>query len=127
MRLSTLLTVVICSQLPTGLHHTNVDFNQGPFPGLRVPFFARVRFKQLPTIEKSAKTHRVGPSRVWGVFFGWSVEPGGKWTGRYNCAALTEFIGMDLRVGGHVRIQEVCEVDFDPNEVFFPLKRIICS
>jgi len=53
-------------------------FNQGPFPGLRVPFFARVRFKQLPTIEKSAKTHRVGPSRVWGVFIGWSVEPGGK-------------------------------------------------
>ena len=32
---------------------------------------------------------------------------------------------MDLRVGGHVYIQDVNEVDFDENEeVFFPLKNL---
>ena len=29
---------------------------------------------------------------------------------------------MDLRVGGHIRVQEVFEVDFDEKDVLFPLK-----
>ena len=36
---------------------------------------------------------------------------------------LTEFIGMDLRIGGHARVQEVYEVDYDDDQPpFFPLK-----
>ena len=98
-------------------------FGEGPFPGLRIPFMARVRFIQLPPIADSKETHRLAPTKVWGVFLGWSQAPGGKWNGRYFCAALTEFIGMDLRVGGHVRVQEVLEVDFDEKDVFFPRLR----
>ena len=66
----------------------------------------------------------MGPTKVWGVFLGWALKPGGQWNGRYFCAALTEFIGMDLRVGGHIRVQEVYEVDFDAAEVYFPLKSL---
>jgi len=29
---------------------------------------------------------------------------------------------MDLRVGGHIRVQEVSRVDFDETNVIFPLK-----
>ena len=84
---------------------------------------ARIRFIQLPPIVDAKETHRVAPNKIWGVFLGWSQAPGGKWNGRYYCAALTEFVGMDLRVGGHIRVQEVYDVDFDDSEVFFPLKK----
>ena len=58
-------------------------FKEGEFPGKRIPFMARVRFKQQPPEEKSTKSHRQAPSHVWGVFFGWELAPGGKWTGNY--------------------------------------------
>ena len=77
-------------------------FQEGPFPGHRIPFFARVRFIPNRKVAKSSETHRAAPNMIWGVFFGWNLAPGGKWTGRYHCAALTEFINMDVRVGGHV-------------------------
>ena len=99
-----------------------LKFNEGPFPGIRAPLMARVRFIKLPPLADAKETHRISPNKVWGVFLGWVQAPGGKWTGRYQCAALTEFIGMDLRVGGHIRVQEVCEVDFDERDIFFPLK-----
>ena len=80
-------------------------FGDGPFTGVRAPFMARVRFTQLPVIADAKETYRVGSNKVWGVFLGWATAPGGRWTRRYYCAALTEFIGMDLRVGGHIRVQ----------------------
>ena len=83
------------------------SFKQGEFEGLRVPFMARIRFVPYVSIAKSKDTHKLAPTKVWGVFMGWSVHPGGLWTRRYYCAALTEFIGMDLRVGGHIRVQEI--------------------
>ena len=97
-------------------------FKEGPFVGWRIPFMARIRFVQLKPLADAKETHRMGPNKIWGVFMGWSTAPGGKWTGRYFCAALTEFVGMDLRVGSHVRVQEVSEVYFDEEEIFFPLK-----
>ena len=42
-------------------------FQEGPFPGVRVPFMARIRFTQLPPIADSKETHRLGPTKVWGV------------------------------------------------------------
>ena len=89
---------------------------------MKIPFFARVRFRQVKKREKDKETHRVGPTMVWGVFFGWALKPGGEWTGRYYCVALTDFIGMDLRVGKAVHVQEIYEVLFDDTEVIFPLK-----
>ena len=84
---------------------------------------ARIRFMQVAPLADSKETHRAGPTKVWGVFLGWKLEPGGRWTKRYIVAALTEFIRMDLRVGGHIRTQEVAEVDFDEDKpVYFPLK-----
>ena len=85
---------------------------------------ARVRFTQLPPIADAKETHRVGPNKVWGVCLGWSLAPGGKWNRRYVFAALTECVGMDPRVGGHIRAQEVFEVDFGENGVFFPLNNM---
>ena len=94
------------------------------FPGIRAPFMARIRFQQVQPLQDSTETPRVGPTRIWGVFLGWDLKPGGYWTGRYQCAALTEFIGMDLRVGGHIRVQHIAEVEFDSSNVFFPQNRL---
>ena len=58
-------------------------FKEGPFPGIRAPFMARVRFIQLPPLADSKETHRLGPNKARGVFLGWPTAPGGKWTGRY--------------------------------------------
>ena len=44
-------------------------FKQGPFPGLRIPFFARVRFMQIPPHAKSKDTHKAGPTRIWRVLW----------------------------------------------------------
>ena len=54
-------------------------FGEGPFPGIRAPFMARIRFTQLPPIVDAKETHKVAPNKVWGVFLGWSPAPGGKW------------------------------------------------
>ena len=83
---------------------------------------SRVWFIQLKPIVDSKETHRASPALTPGVFLGWATKPGGEWAGRYFCSALTEFVGMDLRVGGHVRVQEVYEVYPDDDDVFFPLK-----
>ena len=42
-------------------------FQEGPFPGLKIPFFARVRFIQIPPIAKGKDTHKVAQPKVWGV------------------------------------------------------------
>ena len=57
-----------------------------------------------------------------GVFLGWKLAPGGKWTKRYLCTPLKDFVGMDLRVGGHISVQEAFEVNFDIDDFRFPLK-----
>ena len=74
------------------------------FPGLRIPFFARVRFRQYIPIERGTDSHRAAAPMVYGIFVGYGQVPGGKWNKQYRCAALKEFIGMELRVGHHVHI-----------------------
>ena len=78
----------------------------------------------MKPLAKSKHVHRCGLAMVWGVFLMWVLKQGGYWTGRYKVAALTEFVGMDLRVGAHIRTQDVAEVDFDESNVFFPLKAL---
>ena len=53
-------------------------FSKGPFPGLLIPFMARIRFKQYVTIEKAKDTDKMQPIYVWGVFLGWGQRPGGE-------------------------------------------------
>ena len=50
------------------------------------------------------------------------LAPGGKWAGNYFCVALTAFVNMDLRVGGHVHVQTIKEMYFDEKKLVFPLK-----
>ena len=54
----------------------------------------RLRFKQQPNVEKSLSARKLGPSLVWGVFMGWSQNPGGKWDRRCVCAALAVYGGL---------------------------------
>ena len=96
-----------------------------PCIGLRISFMARPRFTQQPDIEKSGMVGKLEPSLIWGVLWGWSVHPGGKWNRRSYCVDLKEFVDMDFPVGKKVRIQEVFEVLFDEKEpVFFPHKAL---
>ena len=107
-------------------------FQEGPFPGLIVPLMARIRCKQQPNAEKSPEARKLGSPKVWGVFLGWSLKAGGKWNRRYECAAFTEFIEMDLwrgslRSGVRVRAQEVYEMDVDPSDQNMSPRKAACG
>ena len=54
---------------------------------------------------------------------GYVQAPGGRWTGEYIVAPLTEFAnGYDFRVGKRIKTERVTKIDFDPNNYNFPCK-----
>ena len=50
-----------------------------PFGGMLIPFGAAVRFAPPTPLKK--KLPKFGPNAVPGVFLGWNLHPGGRWTG----------------------------------------------
>ena len=80
-------------------------FEQGPFPGIMVPFGVFVLFKQDRGTEKAKATPKFSNRMVPGVFMGYEQDPGGKWSGLYTVAALLDFVNMDFRVGHHVHVR----------------------
>ena len=95
---------------------------EGHFVGKVIPFGAGLFFNPIPSLAKGKEKPKFEEPEVPGIFLGYALNPGGKWTGRYMVAALKEFVGMDLRVGREVRVQEVPEVDWSPESFTFPIK-----
>ena len=78
----------------------------------------------VPYLPEEKAGPKFAPSYKRGVFIGWATCPGGKWNGRYYCTDLESLVGMDLRVGREIKVQEVSQVHFDPENIFFPLKKL---
>ena len=95
------------------------------YEGKMFPFGCGVFFKPAPTKYHQAKAW---PSMAYGLFLGYQIGPGGKWSGRYLVADLDEFIDRDLSVEAastdhfiHPHVTEVVELgDWG---IRFPLKK----
>ena len=111
-------------QLIDGDSSYNRRHKKGHFKGLVIPFGAQVEFRPIPFVEKDTNKPKFSDKAVPGVMLGYHLSPGGTWHGEYVVAALQEFVGMDLRVGGPVRTQRVKEVVFRPElaPLRFPFK-----
>ncbi len=65
------------------------------FDGLKLPFGCKVTFVPSPT--KGEKPGRREPLTKTGVFGGYIMAPGGKWTGQYYVWEVLDFVGMSLK------------------------------
>ena len=86
---------------------------RGPFPGKLIPYGARIDFLPPDPIKKLLP--KFGTRAVPGVFLGWHMHPGSKWSRNYKVAALAD---LDLTNPGRskrVRVFRVREI-LVPNE-----------
>ena len=99
-------------------HYCMMDNTTGPespwykknreyFDGLRIPFGAKVHFMPTPTSSVGRDLPKMAPSLVPGVFVGYEVNVGGRWTGGYLCIARAELDGLPLLVQGDPKLQRV--------------------
>ena len=70
------------------------------FDGMRLPFGVRVRFYPSGT-KKSTSNLRWDASGQYGVFAGYEMGPGYKWTGKYLVWHIDEFVGVVLARDAH--------------------------
>jgi hypothetical protein len=61
---------------PWALHHT-----LGDFPGLHIPYCAKIYFYPVPAKAKALPRHQ--ENAIPGLFVGWKLGSGGKWNGEY--------------------------------------------
>ena len=59
-----------------------------------VAFGAAVRFAPPTPLKKELP--KFGPNAIPGVFLGWNLHPGGRWTGEYLVAYWPDFQDMGL-------------------------------
>jgi len=115
-----------CIEVKDGDSIYNKQLERGNFPGHVIPFGALVDFLPSPlSKEKSGKNE---PDTRPGVFFGYHLDPGGRWSGQYYVVSLTAFIGISLRRNtrgkdAKVHVQRVRELVWRSGQVpEFPLK-----
>ena len=77
------------------------------FDGLRIPFGAKVHFMPTSTSSVGRDLPKMVPSLVPGVFVGYEVSVGGRWTGAYLCIARAELDGLPLLIQGDPKLQRV--------------------
>jgi hypothetical protein len=96
------------------------------FPGMRIPFGCKVFFKPSPLSKSQPK--KFEGQALPGLFFGYKLDPGGKWSGEYLVVALDAMVKIRLHrktpaAQLRVHVQSVEEVlDVKPEDVFFPLR-----
>ncbi len=56
-----------------------------------IPFGARVGYKPVPVTGK--RTDGWGVQTLEGIFMGWAMNPGGRWTGDFLIVPLDQFEG----------------------------------
>ena len=84
------------------------------FPGLKIPFFAKVRYQPSSTYARPPQRYEP-PTRV-GVFVGWVLNTGLSWRkATYRVIDLADFIGCNLhrraqRQHLKVHFQEVSKI-----------------
>jgi hypothetical protein len=65
-----------------------------PFPGMRIPFGCKVFFKPSPLSKSQPK--KFEGQAVPGLFFGYKLDPGGKWSGEYLLISLDAMVTIPL-------------------------------
>ncbi|MCP4243319.1 MAG: transposase family protein, partial [bacterium] len=96
----------------------------GQFPGKLLPFGCLVSFSPQPSAAGSLP--KWGPKGISGLFLGYFLQPGGRWSKGYRVVALSEFDAYDFHVGrfGHKpRVQTVDNLYREPGEFVFPLQK----
>ena len=63
--------------------------------GDQIPLGCGVFF--LPASTKTVVS-KADPRMVWGIFLGYRLAPGGRWSGEYLTAELTDFVDQSLRI-----------------------------
>ena len=91
------------------------------FPGLEIPLGALIDFRAPKNLKK--KLARFGLNAIPGIFLGWHMLAGGRFSGRYNVAPLVE---CEKRISGNCKQRlhwyTVSEIDWDPSTpAEFPL------
>ena len=66
------------------------------FEGKMIPFGALIIFKPSGTIDRIDQNHKFDPDRIPGVFAGYDLGPGLKWSGKYRAWALSDWIKQSL-------------------------------
>ena len=96
------------------------------FPAPFIPFGCRVFFKSSP-FSKQLST-KFDSDASTGVFLGYVLDPGGKWSGEYYVVNLIAFAGKPLHrhtpaAKLRVHVQRVRELNVvAKDDVFFPLR-----
>ena len=87
------------------------------FVGLLLPFACEVGYLPSTHIRKAA--HKFAPKSRKGIFLGWHMLLGGKWSGDYIIAELADF-------EAGIRNVRVCQVNelIQPIDISFPLAGI---
>jgi len=70
-----------------------------PFEAMRVPFGARVQFMPTRVSRHWNQTKPFEPKLIEGIFLGWRMHPGGRWSSLYCIAALADFEELRLLRG----------------------------
>ena len=86
------------------------------FWGLKIPCGALCHFR--PVQPKRDRLPEFAPRAIPGLFLGYFLQPGGRWTGDYLVADLDDF-----RKGRKVHVQRIKEVFEEEGEVVFPLRK----
>ena len=97
------------------------------FPGQIIPFGASVEFIPHRASRHWQNKKPFGPRKIKGIFMGWALQSGCKWSGGYFIAAISDFDGVYLKedVGGpHVRPLRCSSVtpDLIDGNFHFPLR-----
>ena len=94
------------------------------FKGEVIPFGCGVFFLPASTKYSNSKT---APSMSYGIFMGYRMAPGGKWSGEYLVADLFDFVDMPLDVYASekkcvIRPHITEQIRLGKRGVCFPLK-----
>ena len=98
--------------------------HEAPFPGKLIPIGSKVIFK--PSAAKQDSPSKMEPAAITGIFAGYELTPGCKWSGMYMVWSLEDFAEMDLSTKSsslsrrYRRPHEIKVVDLPDEVICFP-------
>ena len=79
--------------------HATWELTHGTsFPGKLIPIGAKVIFK--PAETKQEGTSKMEPSAITGIYAGYELNPGCRWSGIYMVWSLDDFVDIGLLTKG---------------------------
>ena len=118
---------VACKKDPTlDLHRKSPWFRKygEEFKGKAIPFGCGVYFKPARTKRVQSKA---APALSYGIFLGYRMAPGNRWTGQYIVADIDDFVNRNFDMDVHfsefdIRPHYTSRVEMGKHGIHFPLK-----